>query len=133
VAVGCAAALFACGSGSGPLVTTAAEGRDSPGVSWDQPPSTRDGTGSNCIACDVEYGCTGTQAQGTTSLELSTSTGQCTQTLIDLVCSGALFGASSCSGGGGGAFTCGKVTCTPQMAQQTPLPGGSSGFGADGG
>jgi hypothetical protein len=131
------AVLSACGGGGGPLVSTTGGGRDDPGSTWDQPPNGRDSTGNACIECNVAYSCTsgpqpgnGQNGSGTTSIDLSTATGQCTPAVIDLVCSGALFGADGCTGGGGGPFTCGSVTCSPVQMQ---LPPGSAGFGADGG
>jgi hypothetical protein len=100
-----------CGAGSGPLVTTSTgTGRDDPGSTRDVPPVTSEGATGNCIVCDVVYDCPDSTQ---TSLSLSTSDGTCTTALIDVICSGALFGAASCTGGGGGAFTCGTVTCTP--------------------
>jgi hypothetical protein len=119
--------LVACGGG-GPLVTTSSTGRDDPGLTRDDPGATRDSptsdTGaSDCIVCDVVYACPQSSLQ---SMTLSTSGGTCTAALIDLVCSGALFGAASCSVGGGGAFTCGTVTCTPETQS-------GNGTGATGG
>jgi len=131
------AALTACGNGGGPLVSTTGGSRDDPGSTWDRPPNGRDSTGNACIECNVPYSCTGgpgtgggQNGSGTTSIDLSTANGQCTAALIDLVCSGALFGADGCTGGGGGPFTCGSVTCSPV---QTLPPTGGAGFGADGG
>jgi hypothetical protein len=130
--------IAACGSGGGPLVTTTStDGRDDPGSTYDQPPGTSDGTGGNCITCDVTYDCPNAGPVGN-GISLSTSGGTCTQALIDVVCSGALFGTPPCSGGGGGPFTCGSVTCTPEQQSSsgsssgvaTPGGGGSgSGFG----
>jgi hypothetical protein len=122
LAVACAFGVEACGGGGGPLVTVTSGGREDPGNTRDQPPDTRDEIGGNCLQCDVQYVCSPTANQ--TTIELSSSQGTCTQALIDLVCGGSLFGASSCSGGGGGAFTCGNVTCSP--AQQS-FPGGQGG------
>jgi len=133
--------LAACGSGGGPAVSTGTGTRDDPGTTRDTPPTTRDDTsggstgsgtpgGASCVECNVQYQCSGGIAQNSpTQLELSTSQGTCTQIYINLVCSGVLFGASGCSGGGGGAFTCGSVTCTPE-AQQQPQPGQGQGGGA---
>jgi len=138
------ATILACGSGSGPMVTNAAGGPDNPGTSRDNPPSPRDdpsgssGSGG-CITCDVVYNCAGGNAQGGPSaVELMGS--DCTPANIAYICSGALFGATSCTGGGGGSFTCGMVTCTPQV-QMPPPPvdsggsssGGGSGSGGEGG
>jgi hypothetical protein len=51
----------------------------------------------------------------------------CTQALINVVCSGALFDTPPCTGGaGGGAFSCGSVVCTPE----TQIGGSSSSSGA---
>jgi hypothetical protein len=124
VAVSIAVGATACGGGGGPLVTMTSGGREDPGTTRDQPPDTRDEVGGNCLQCDVQYDCSPSANQ--TSIQLSTSEGTCIQSLIDLVCSGTLFGANGCSGGGGGPFTCGDVTCSPvQQGQQ--FPGGSSG------
>jgi hypothetical protein len=110
----------ACGGGSGPLVAMPDEGREDPGSTRDTPPNSGDGRGT-CLLCDVTYDCSGPQPQGAVSL--STSKGECVPAAIDLICSGALFGAPACSGGGGGPFTCGQVICTPL---QGGLPGGST-------
>jgi len=146
-----AGALSACAAGSGPLVTYSDTGRDDPGMARDPPPGTRDSPGGVCIECDVSYDCSGPSAAlqfGGGQLELSTSGGTCVQALIDLVCSGALFGASGCNGGGGGPFTCGDTTCSPSSTQfvtgtvmPSPPSGGTmgsssgvvSGFGPDAG
>ena len=104
------------GSGdTGELVTSASLGRDDPGTTSDTPPSTRDDPTSACIACDVNYDCSGSMfaAQSGGQFQLSTSAGTCVKALIDLVCSGTLFSATGCSGGGGGPFTCGSTTCSP--------------------
>jgi hypothetical protein len=104
------------GSGdTGELVTSASVGRDNPGATGDTPPSTRDEPTSACIACDVNYDCSGSMfaAQSGGQFQLSTSAGTCVKALIDLVCSGALFSATGCTGGGGGPFTCGGTTCSP--------------------
>jgi hypothetical protein len=120
--------VAACGGGAGPLVTTTSgDGRDDPGSTYDTPPSTSDGSGGNCLVCDVTYDCPGFAQGG--GVSLSTSDGTCTQALINVVCSGALFGTAPCTGGGsGGAFTCGSIVCTPET--QT---GGSSGSGSSSG
>jgi hypothetical protein len=78
------------------------------------------------MECDVTYRCTGpgVPSNGTT-IELRKSDGTCTDALIAIVCSGALFNAPACAGAGSGPFTCGPVTCTPEPSQG--LPGGSSG------
>jgi hypothetical protein len=71
--------------------------------------------GGACIVCDVMYDCNGpTRGQlNGNGIQLSTAGGTCQKALIDLLCSGALFNATSCTGGGGGAFTCGETTCSP--------------------
>lgn len=126
--VGMALVVGACGGGGGPLVTTTtSDGRDDPGSTYDQPPGTSDGTGGNCLVCDVVYDCPNAGPLGN-GLTLSTSGGTCTQGLINAICSGAIFGTAPCSGGGGGPFTCGNVTCTPEVRQS----GSSSGFGGSG-
>ena len=116
-----AVGLAGCvGSGdTGELVTSASEGRDNPGATGDTPPSTQDNPTSACIACDVNYECSGSvfAAQSGGQFQLSTSGGTCVKALIDLVCSGALFSATGCSGGGGGPFTCGSTTCSPSGAR----------------
>jgi len=137
--------LASCAAGSGPLVTYSATGREDPGTTRDTPPSTRDDTAGSCIACDVNYNCNGPGQSssgsecvqgncavsvptqfGAGGIELSTDGGTCIWGLIDFVCSGVLFGATGCTGGGGGAFTCGDTTCTPGPAQSavivTPEP-----------
>jgi len=129
VGLGGVLVIVACGGGAGPLVTTTStDGRDDPGSTYDTPPSTSDGPGGNCLVCDVVYSCpnAGNLGEGFT---LSSSSGECTQTLINVVCSGALFNTGPCTGGaGGGAFTCGDVTCTPETQV-----GGSSGGGSSSG
>jgi hypothetical protein len=110
------AALPACSSGGGPIVTTTGGGRDEPGTTRDTPPATRDAIGGDCLRCDTDYTCTGGKNPG--NVRLSSSEGSCTQGLIDLVCSGALFGANGCVGGGGGPFTCGNVSCVPTTKVQ---------------
>lgn len=126
--VGAVLVVVACGGGAGPLVTTTStDGRDDPGSTYDTPPSTSDGPGGNCLVCDVVYSCpnAGNLGEGFT---LSSSNGECTQTLINVVCSGALFGTAACTGGaGGGSFSCGDVTCTPETQV-----GGSSGTSSGG-
>jgi hypothetical protein len=125
--VGMALVVGACGGGAGPLVTTTTtDGRDDPGSTYDTPPSTSDGPGGNCLVCDVVYDCSNAGPLGS-GLSLSTSGGTCTQGAINFVCSGALFGTGPCTGGGGGPFTCGNVTCSPQVQS-----GSSSGFGGSG-
>jgi len=124
-----ALAIGACGgAGSGPLVTTSGAGDEGAGSTREPPTGGRDDPNGDCLSCDVTYDCPG--YGGGNGFSLSSADGQCTQTLLDLVCSGALFGTGKCSGGGGGAFTCGDITCTPQVTQQQ-TPGG--GNGSDGG
>ena len=124
--VGASLVVVACGGGAGPLVTTTStDGRDDPGSTYDTPPSTSDGPGGNCLVCDVVYDCpnAGNLGDGFT---LSSSDGECTQALINVVCSGALFDTAPCTGGaGGGSFSCGSVICTPETQV-----GGSSGGGS---
>lgn len=122
--------LVACGSGSGPLVTTTTEGRDPPSTGRDTPPSSQDepnasggGSGGDCISCDIDYSCSGGGLSETISL--SSADGECTAALRSVVCSGAVFGTAPCSGGGGGSFTCGAVTCTPE--DQIGEPGTGTG------
>jgi hypothetical protein len=125
------APIVACGSGGGPLVTTTSDGRENPGPTRDAPPATRDSVGAQCIVCDVDYRCN--VDGGLQSITLSSKDGTCVPALIDLICSGELFGAQSCSGGGAGGFTCGSVTCVPQQQQQPqPQPGGSGTPGQTG-
>ena len=113
-----AGAVAACTAGSGSLVTYSPDGRDDPGSTRDTPPSTRDNPTGPCIVCDVNYDCSGpSSALGDGGIELSTSEGSCQQSLIDLICSGALFNASGCTGGGGAPFTCGDTTCSPGSPQ----------------
>jgi hypothetical protein len=119
--------VLACGSGGGPLVTTTGSGDQGAGSTRDQPTGGRDDPNGDCLACDVTYSCPG--YSGGSGFSLSSSGGECTQTLINFVCSGALFGTPKCSGGGGGAFTCGSITCTPQQSQQQ-TPGGTNGADA---
>jgi hypothetical protein len=121
----------ACGGGGGPLATMSSGGREDPGATRDTPPTTRDPQGGNCIQCDVLYECS--PSQSNTSIILDSSQGLCTQTLIDLVCSGTLFGTTSCSGGGGGSFTCGSVTCTPSQQGLPPAAGGGTPGSSTGG
>ena len=122
--------VAACGGGAGPLVTTTSgNGRDDPGTTRDAPPPTSDNAGADCLSCDVVYECPNAGNLGN-GISLNTSDGTCTQTLINLVCSGALFGTPPCTGGGGGGFTCGSITCSPQAQA---LPGGSSSGGTQGG
>ncbi|MGO9839114.1 MAG: hypothetical protein ACLP1X_33440 [Polyangiaceae bacterium] len=122
------AVLAACTAGSGSLVTYAPAGRDDPGTTRDVPPSTRDNPAGPCIVCDVNYDCSGpSSALGDGGIELSTSDGTCVQELIDVVCSGALFNASGCSGGGGGPFTCGDTTCSPGAPIVTVITSPASG------
>ncbi|HEY3816691.1 MAG TPA: hypothetical protein VGL81_05950 [Polyangiaceae bacterium] len=132
-ALGTMTAVAACGGGGGPLVTTTSStGRDDPGSTYDQPPSTDDSAGGNCLSCDVSYNCPNAGDVGE-GLGLSTSDGTCTQALINVVCSGALFGTAPCSSDGAGGFTCGNVTCTPEPNQGSgsssgvATPGSSSG------
>jgi hypothetical protein len=113
-----AVGLPACAAGSGELVTYESLGRDDPGAPRDAPPSSQDNTSGACIQCDVSYDCSGSAfASRIGQLQLTTSGGTCVKALIDLVCSGALFGASGCSGGGGGPFSCGGSTCSPSGTQ----------------
>ena len=105
-------ALVGCSGGSGPLVTPTSAGRDPPPVVRDTPPTTRDAVG-NCLVCDVAYNCSMPGGQTQRGLTLSTADGMCTPDAIALVCSGITFGATSCTGGGGGPFTCGATTCVP--------------------
>ena len=107
-----AVALVGCSGGSGPLVTSTSAGRDSPPVTRDTPPATRDSV-DTCLLCDVRYDCTTLGGQTMRGLTLSTADGMCTPDSIALVCSGVTFGATSCTGGGGGPFTCGATTCVP--------------------
>jgi hypothetical protein len=140
--------VSACGSGAGPLATAELMGRDNPGTTRDPPPETRDTPGASCIVCDVPYQCNAplqsgapTFPAGGTSIELSTSDGTCQRSLIDLVCSGTLFNATSCTGGGGDAFTCGSTSCAPTnetTTANTPTTGvpgtaPSAGGAVDGG
>ncbi len=123
-------ALGACSSGGGPLVTTASGTRDDPGTTRDQPPSARDTPGGQCLACGITYRCTSPDSPGQSQdVQLSGST--CTPALIDVVCSGVLFsGGAPCTGGGGGAFTCGSTTCAPvQSSQPSPQPTGQGSGG----
>jgi hypothetical protein len=122
---GLALVVVACGGG-GPLVTTTSgDGRDDPGTTRDTPPSTSDNAGGgDCLVCDVVYDCPNAGNLGN-GLSLNTSDGTCTQNLINVVCSGSLFGTAPCTGGGGGPFTCGSITCTPEV--QSGSSGGSSG------
>ena len=125
VFVAASVAVSACGGGPGPLVTVGTEQRDDPGTTRDPPPNPRDVPGGACVVCDVNYHCTGPTSGvlgQNGEISLSTSSGMCQKALIDLLCSGALFNAMSCTGGGGGAFTCGSTTCSPMAAQ------GMSGF-----
>jgi hypothetical protein len=110
---GIALGLAACSGGAGPVVTTTAGGRDVAPATRDTPPTTRDGIG-NCLVCDVSYDCSDGSG-GIQKRELRTADGMCTDTNIAIVCSGLPFGASGCSGGGGGAFTCGSTTCVPSL------------------
>jgi hypothetical protein len=119
--------VAACGSGSGPLVTTSGSGDQGAGSTRDQPTGGRDDPNGDCMSCDVTYSCPG--YAGGDTISLSSASGVCTQTIINIVCSGALFGTPKCCGGGGGAFTCGNITCTPQQSQQQ-TPGGSNGVDA---
>jgi hypothetical protein len=115
--------LVACGGGAGPLVSTnGGTGRDDPGSTRDTPPVSSDNANSDCLSCDVTYECP--NSGFSSGLSLSSSDGTCTQTLVNVVCSGALFGTGPCTGGGGGAFTCGDVTCTPEQQGLPPQPGG---------
>jgi hypothetical protein len=126
--MGTALVLAACNGGSGPLVTTSSStGRDDPGSTYDTPPSTSDEQGGDCLACDVVYDCPGAGPIGD-GITLSSSEGDCTPALIDVVCSGALFGTGACSSGGGGPFTCGDITCTPEETQPGTSNSGGSGF-----
>jgi hypothetical protein len=120
--------VTACGGGAGPLVTTtSSDGRDDPGTTRDTPPSTSDGPGGNCLQCDVVYDCPNAGDVGD-GLSLSSSSGDCTQTLIDAVCSGALFGTAPCTGGADGeSFTCGSIVCTPESQVGGSGSGGNSG------
>jgi hypothetical protein len=123
--VGALFVVSACGSGSGPLVTTTSStGRDDPGSTYDKPPSTSDQVGGNCLACDVVYSCPNAGQVGE-GITLSSSEGECTAALIAVVCSGTLFGTGPCTGNGDGSFSCGDITCTPETADQ----GSSSGVG----
>jgi hypothetical protein len=88
----------------------------------------------------VNYNCSGSvfAAQSGGQFQLSTSGGTCVKALIDLVCSGALFSASGCTGGGGGPFTCGSTTCSPSGTQGstnvvTTVSGGGGGPSSSGG
>jgi hypothetical protein len=121
VVIGGAMGLAGCAASgdTGELVTSASVGRDTPGATRDTPPSTRDDPTSACIACDVNYDCSGSvfAAQSGGQFQLTTSGGTCVKALIDLVCSGALFSATGCTGGGGGPFTCGSTTCSPSGRQ----------------
>jgi len=118
--------LVACGGGAGPLVSSSGgSGRDDPGSTRDTPPGTSDNANSDCLSCDVIYDCPNSGIGN--GLTLSSSEGTCTQALINVVCSGALFGTGPCTGGGGGTFTCGDVTCTPEQ-QLPPQPGGGVDF-----
>jgi len=123
----------ACGGGSGPMPSTNPGGDEGAGSTYEPPVGTRDDPGGNCLQCDVSYDCPNFASGGT--LDITSSSGECTQAIIDFICSGALFGASGCSGGGGGTFTCGNVTCTPQVfstgSSSGATPGG--GQGVDGG
>ncbi len=139
-----AVALSACSGGSGELVTNVAGGRDDPGATRDPPPSSGDNPGGACIVCDVNYDCSGPAPFGGSNLQLSTGGGTCLPSLINVLCSGALFNASGCTGGGGGPFTCGDTTCSPGSSQSNMFSGGgpvatvppsqgasgSSGFGS---
>jgi hypothetical protein len=121
-----ALSVAGCTAGSGSLATYSAGGRDDPGSTRDSPPSERDNPSGACIVCDVSYSCTGTvlaNTLGGSGLQLSTSGGTCVTDLVDLICSGALFGASGCTGGGGGPFTCGNTTCSPGNGQTTTVIG----------
>jgi hypothetical protein len=113
-----------------PVLTTATGGREDPGTTRETPPDTRDELSSDCLSCDVTYDCNGPNNPG--SIHLSTVDGSCLQPIIDLVCSGTLFGTTACSGGGGGAFKCGDVTCVPAQQSQ-PGVGGGAGSVGDGG
>jgi len=126
--LGTVLAVAACGGGAGPLVTNpTSDGRDDPGSTRDTPPSTSDGPGGNCLQCDVVYDCPNAGNVGD-GISLSTSGGTCIQTLIDAVCSGALFGTAPCTGGADGeSFTCGDVVCTPETQAGGSGSGGSSG------
>jgi hypothetical protein len=138
--------LTACAAGSGPFTTFVAQGREAPTATREAPPSSRDNPGSACIVCDVSYECSGPLfgSQGT-QFELNTTAGMCTQALIDFFCSGALFGATSCTGGGGGPFLCGDTSCSPggspPMSVVTvggspasgPVDAGASGSSSSGG
>jgi hypothetical protein len=117
-----ATGVAGCDGGGVPVGSTSTGGREDPGSTRDTPPSSRDNIGSDCLVCDVTYVCQGPQNPG--NITLSTHNGTCIQAAIDLVCSGAYFGSTSCSGGAGGAFTCGDVTCVPEQGFQ---PGGSGG------
>jgi hypothetical protein len=118
----------ACGGGAGPLVTTTSEGRESPGTTRDTPPPTSDRQNSDdCLVCDVVYDCPNAGSLGN-DFSLSSVGGTCLQRLVDVVCSGALFGTPPCTGGGGGPFTCGSITCTP-VQQGLPPGTGSGGTG----
>jgi hypothetical protein len=119
-------ALAACGSGAGPLVTTAGSGDQGAGSTYEAPTGGRDDPGGDCLSCDVTYDCP--NYQGGNGFELTSDDGECTQTLINFVCSGALFGTGKCSGGGNGGFTCGNITCTPQV--QVVQPGGNGSVDA---
>ncbi len=124
------------GGGAGPLVTTTTtDGHDDPGTTYETPPSTSDGPGGNCLVCDVTYSCPNAGDLGD-GLSLSTSGGTCIQSLINVVCSGALFGTGPCTGGaGGGAFTCGPIVCTPetQIGNSSSGASGSSSGATPGG
>lgn len=127
---GLAAAVFAaaaagCDGGGVPVVVTSNGGHEDPGSTRETPPGTRDSVGGDCLQCDVTYDCQGGGVGTTGSITLSSANGTCTQALIDLVCSGSLFGSPACSGGAGGGFTCGDVKCFPQRQGQPGV--GSSG------
>lgn len=130
---GATLAVAACGGGSGPLVTTGSSTRDDPGTTRDTPPATADLPGGPCIQCGVSYRCTSTDASnGNRNQNVEVPPSMCTPAAIDLVCSGAVFqGGAPCTGGGGGPFTCGSVTCVPEGAQPSPQP--PSGQGGGGG
>jgi hypothetical protein len=113
--------MAACGGGSGGFPSSSSIGRDDPGTTRDTPPATRDDTAGACIQCDVVYDCPDSPLGN--GFSLSSSDGTCTAALIDLVCSGQLFEGSPCNAIGGGGFSCGSITCTPEVQSQ---PGGGS-------
>jgi hypothetical protein len=124
-------AVTACSGGSGPLVTNTSSQPETPPSTRDVPPETRDNPSSGCIQCEVNYRCTSPGGLSQ-QIQLRSGDGTCTPAVIGLVCSGAPFNASGCSGGGGGPFTCGDTTCVPSQTQVVvssppPTAGSTSG------